>query len=317
MGEESVKTQTSESLEQAERLPLTARDEPAKEGRSLVFLGAGRAALAVFGRLKQTDALRINKFYATTRSAERALHLQGLGIEPIICSAASELSVSASLRSRLQAACRQSYVLVSFPPDGISDKLYRDLLQEIPLAGLIYISSTGVYGKQQGIIDEHTEVDKAEESARPRLEAEEIWRSLDALTLRAPGLYDFEYGLHLRLLSGQYRLPGDGKNYVSRIHLKDLAKIIEAGFLRGRAGSTYVVGDLKPETHLNVVSFLCEKLGLSMPDSVPLGSVHHTLRGNRQVNGRKVLEDLKVSLDFPTYIEGYRDCLNRYTGSSS
>ncbi|MBX9940042.1 MAG: hypothetical protein K2Y32_12350 [Candidatus Obscuribacterales bacterium] len=317
MGEESVKTQASETLEQAERLPLIARDEPAKEGRSLVFFGAGRAALAVFGRLKQTDALRINKFYATTRSAERALHLQGLGIEPIICSDANELNSSTSLRVRLQAACRQSYILVSFPPDGNADKIYRDVLREVPLSGLIYISSTGVYGKQQGIIDEHTEVDKTEESARSRLDAEEIWRSLDALILRAPGLYDFEYGLHLRLLSGQYRLPGDGKNYVSRIHLKDLGKIIEAGFLRGRAGSTYVVGDLKPETHLNLVSFLCEKLGLPMPDSVPLSAVHQTLRGNRQVNGRKVLEDLKVSLDFPTYVEGYRDCLNRYTRSSN
>jgi len=33
------------------------------------------------------------------------------------------------------------------------------------------------------------------------------------------------------------------------------------------------------------------------------------LRNNRQICSDKILQELKIDLEFPTYKEGYRDCL--------
>ena len=71
----------------------------------------------------------------------------------------------------------------------------------------------------------------------------------------------------------------------------------------------YVVGDLKPTSHLEVVSWLCNQLSLPLPASSPLSEVNPSLRGNRQICSAKVLADLDVKLKYPTYVEGFTQCL--------
>lgn len=290
------------------------------ERRDLLLLGVGQTARAVLAFLRSGKGdefgIEFQTIYGTTRSLSKASELSEMGVEPILFEAPLQFHCSDRFDSgedktfnRLSEVAANACVLVSFPPDGVSDRMLSLCAKKAHR--IIYISSTGVYGKTQGLIDENSPVDKSQESAHLRLEAEEIWHRLGAIVLRAPGLYDFSYGLHLRLLSGQYRLPGDGTNYVSRIHLEDFARLIVAAFARATPGSTYVVGDLKPSTHLEVVKWLCAELKLPMPEKQPLSEANPTLRGNRQINARKILSDLQVTLAFPTYIEGFSDCLQR------
>lgn len=271
----------------------------------IVLLGCGQTAQALIARLRAEQFG--GSIYATTRDAERQVALAALGAEPILL-ADSEALLKGD-RSNFQKLFAKARILVSFPPGGNSDEVLSAIAGSAGAESIVYISSTGVYGGATGVVDESTAV-AASPSALPRLAAEECWRRQGAVIVRAPGLYSPASGLHLRLLSGNYRLPANGSNYVSRIHLDDLARLILACFERARAGSTYVAGDLLPARHIDVVTWLCERLSLPLPASVPLEQVSPTLRGNRQVNAAKILNDMGVSLTYPTYVEGYSHCLS-------
>ncbi len=91
----------------------------------------------------------------------------------------------------------------------------------------MYISSTAVYGKAEGVINEDTRVDEQKQPRRKiRTDAEHKWLEVGASVIRASGIYGRGNGLHQRLLSRAYCLPGDGSNYVSRIHVDDLSSMI-------------------------------------------------------------------------------------------
>jgi nucleoside-diphosphate-sugar epimerase len=123
--------------------------------------------------------------------------------------------------------------------------------------------------------------------------------------LRCPGIYGPDRGLHVRVVKGEHRIPGDGTRFLSRIHRDDLAQLVLASGDPGRArGETYVVGDLEPGTHLDVVGFLAETYGVPFPPFVPLESVHETLRADRRIDGSRALATFGVTLRHPTYREG-------------
>jgi hypothetical protein len=44
---------------------------------------------------------------------------------------------------------------------------------------------------------------------------------------------------------------------------------------------------------------------VALPDYAPLSDVSPTLRGNRQIDSTRILQELNISLQYPTYREGY------------
>ena len=208
----------------------------------------------------------------------------------------------------LPAVCRKHIgqhtdVVIAFPPDGATDAAVAGALASLRAASITYVSSTGVYGTRSGRIDDLTPTDLGSTPRiRLRLEAESGYRELGGTVLRAPGIYGPDRGAHVRLLAGKYRLPGDGSNAVSRIHVHDLAQLILAA--SSVPHETFVVGDLNPAPHIEVARFLVEAFGVSMPPAVPLEEVHETLRGNRRVDPSRALSRLGVTLRYPSYREG-------------
>lgn len=258
---------------------------------SQVFLGVGNVALHVARLLRGSGTI-----YGTTRSPERVEALRAVGIEPVL------VDEKPPDRQLLNGA----NVLVSFPPDEHTDSLWAELCNEAKR--IIYISSTGVYGKTSGVIDENSPVDSEEPTAVRRLQAEQTWQKYGAFVLRCPGLYAAESGMHLRI--NHLKIPGDGTRYISRIHLDDLARIITACFAREKLQHmTYVVGDLQPSTHLETATWLCEQMGVPLPEFAPMSEVSPTLRGNRQVDSSLLLNELHITLQYPSYREGYADIL--------
>ncbi len=244
--------------------------------------------------------------YGTTRSAEYCDELKLTGISPVKIESFSHPDSAEKIRN----LSKNSRVIVSFAPHLESDLAASKLVSSAK--DIVYISSTAVYGKMQGLVDETTEIDEDSPQSKSRIEAENIWRAIGAKVVRAPGIYGFDSGIHLRLLKGEYKLPGDGSNYVSRIHVNDLANIVLHALDSVERGKIFLAGDLKPATHLEVVEFLCKRLELPLPDSIPIEECHYTLRGNRQVNAEKSLRELGVQLQFPTYVEGYSAAINRF-----
>lgn len=263
---------------------------------SVLILGCGYAG-AAFARLARERGAEV---LATVRSEARARALEAEGFRVLV---APELD-----RSVAQHVDGQTHVLVAFPPDGTTD---AGIAKALSLAAAVtYLSSTSVYGERSGRIDDGVALpDVPSASEARRLEAEAIHRHYGATTLRCPGIYGPERGLHRRIVTGQHRIPGDGSRTLSRIHVEDLASFIWAA--RGVKGETFVLGDLEPAAHIEVVRFVCSSYGVALPESVPLSEVPVSLRADRRVDPWRALQVLGVTLRYPSFRQGMAPAATR------
>lgn len=265
----------------------------------LLLLGCGQLAKELIRQEKESNTAR--RITATTRNPLRIFELVELGVEPLI--------LPLPHAEIIEPLALGADVVVTFPPDEQTDSILAPAC--VAARSITYISSTSVYGKKTGTIDDTTPADISNEACRPRLQAESIWREYGAVVLRAPGFYSPGNGLHKRLKDGTYKLPEGGKNTTSRIHLTDLARIILQIIDKEHLDDvTYVVGDRYPCTQLEIVSWLCEQINLPLPESVPMAEVNPTLRGNRAIQSNRILEELNMELSYPNYKDGYLQCLS-------
>jgi nucleoside-diphosphate-sugar epimerase len=254
----------------------------------VVVLGSGYAGTAV-ARLAR---LRGQAVVTNVRSDERAARLRSEGFD-VVQGDAAEAATAARLDARTQ-------VVIAFPADAVVEARLTPLLDG---AGAVtHLSSTGVYGDHRGVIDDRAPVPSPDQRCARLLSAEESYRRRGATVLRCPGIYGPDRGLHVRVVRGEHRIPGDGTRYLSRIHVADLAQFVLGA--PSAPGETFVVGDLEPAPHIEVVRFLCDAYGVPMPPHVPLESVHATLRADRRVDASRAIAALGVRLAYPTYREG-------------
>ncbi|HET9992370.1 MAG TPA: NAD-dependent epimerase/dehydratase family protein [Kofleriaceae bacterium] len=124
-----------------------------------------------------------------------------------------------------------SIVVCLAPPNG---EPHAEIASLVALAAgaakLVYVSSTGVYAPGGGAwVDEHWPLAPTTVSGTARLAAERALPAT-AVILRAAGIYGPGRGIADRLGAGTYRIVGDGRAHVSRIHVDDLVEaIIRAG----------------------------------------------------------------------------------------
>jgi nucleoside-diphosphate-sugar epimerase len=165
-----------------------------------------------------------------------------------------------------------------------------------------------------------TPVDPGEPRARERLAAERCYRDIGATIVRAAGIYGPLRGLHLRVQSGSFRVPGEGKNVVSRIHVADLARLILGIFRRADEGSRadiFVAADDTPVPQIDAIEWLCMRLGIPLPPHVPLDEAPATLRHDRAVDNRRIKSWTGLSLLYSGYREGFAACLAQPGGTSA
>jgi nucleoside-diphosphate-sugar epimerase len=174
---------------------------------------------------------------------------------------------------------------------------------------VVYLSTTGVYGATR-IVDENTPV--APRAGREMLRVEEErdvaagpWSSL---ILRPAAIYGPGRGVHVSLGGGRHKLWGDGSNYISRIHVEDLAAIAEAALLSDVTGA-YPVADDEPCRAAEITGFCAKLMGIAMPQ--PMGKLppEDTRSANRRVDGRAIRRALGVELKYPSYKIGLRELI--------
>ncbi len=174
---------------------------------------------------------------------------------------------------------------------------------------LVYLSTTGVYGSIRDV-DEHTFPSPNTERERLRVSAEEEvrWGPWSSLILRPAAIYGTERGIHVSMKEGRFQLTGTGENFVSRIHVDDLAAHAEAALLSDITG-TYPVGDELPCTSREIAEYCARLLHVAMPAPAARDSLHETRRADRRVDGRAIREKLGIRLQYPTYREGLATAL--------
>jgi nucleoside-diphosphate-sugar epimerase len=252
----------------------------------LVLFGCGYTLTRL--ALRSRPARRV---LAVTSNAERARGLVARGVEVVG-------------EQEALAASGGAHVVVSVPPEAGRDVALAQALAQHPAERLVYLSSTGVYGAASGEVDEETPTAPSHPAAAGRLAAEALFRPLGAVCLRIAGIYGPFRGLHLRLERGEHRLPEGGVRRISRIHVEDLVSAISTALGRAAPGSLLCVADDAPVPQREVVQWLCERLGLPLPPSVPLEQVSPTLRGDRAVQNAR-LKALGWRPRYPSYREGF------------
>jgi nucleoside-diphosphate-sugar epimerase len=128
--------------------------------------------------------------------------------------------------------------------------------------------------------------------------------------------------MHVRLRAGSARIVGDGANYVSRIHVDDLAEAVLRCLVEAREqdqpglrGASYVIADDTPAPQGEVVRYLAARLGLPVPPSVPLEGAPETLRHDRSVDASGIKRRLGMSFRYPDYRQGFEACLAEETAA--
>jgi nucleoside-diphosphate-sugar epimerase len=252
---------------------------------------------------------------ATSRRPER-LNLPGARLLRVDLDDPSTLD---DLRQALPAGVR---VLHSVPLVRDASGAFRDPTPELlsclptPTARVVYLSTTGVYG---GVFEVDETTMPAPRTPRETLRVSAENRVLagpwSAIVLRPAAIYGPGRGIHVSMRRGDFRLLGEGLNFVSRIHVDDLAALAEAALLSEETGA-WPVADLRPAQSREIAAFCAELLGCPLPPSASARELSETRRANRRVDGRVITERLGVRLTFPTYREGIPQALAAEAGES-
>jgi nucleoside-diphosphate-sugar epimerase len=177
-------------------------------------------------------------------------------------------------------------------------------LQPLLQGRLVYLSTTGVYGKQH-VVNELTPAKPETPRELRRWQEEQLASraSNSVLVLRAAAIYGPERGVHASMGAGSYRLIGSGENYVSRIHVDDLAAGAEAGLLGDLTGA-WPVADEEPCRAREIAEYCARLLNVPMPPSGEASNEDDTRLADRRVDGAAVRAALGVKLRYPSYRDG-------------
>ncbi len=212
----------------------------------LLIVGSGDVARRAAPWLSQHF-----RVFALLRRPDEAEDWRQLGVTPVL----GDLDRRESL-GRLAGLADRVLHLAPPPREGSRDTRTRHLLaalgrgQSLPW-GLVYVSTTGVYGHcEDALIDETRPCRPASSRARRRVDAEQTlrrWSRLngrDLVILRAPGIYAAERLPLERLRAGTPALLQAEDVFSNHIHADDLARACcRALFHRGGGRSFNVVDD--------------------------------------------------------------------------
>jgi nucleoside-diphosphate-sugar epimerase len=267
----------------------------------VLILGCGYTGLRLIEHARQRGL----SVLATTRDPGREQQLRDRGATPLVM---RELD-AATLASYVNA---DTAIVVTFPPDGHTDARVAELARGAFAA--VYVSTTGVYGKTSGPIDDETPVAPDHPRGHLRLQAEACFRAAGATILRVAAIYGPGRGMHVRVRAFTARIAGDGGHHICRIHVDDLCEALLRTVELRLGPDTYVLADDEPCPQGEVVRYLADLLGVPCPPSVPLDAVDVTLRNDRQIDASRFKSRTNLSFRYPSFREGFAACLRAERG---
>ncbi len=278
----------------------------------LFAFGFGSTASVLASRLLD-KGWRIS---GTCRTPEKAEAIRSRGVVPYLYDGAEKLDPGV-----LDGA---THLLISIPPGADGDPVLRVMRDEIAshretVEWIGYLSTTGVYGDRVGgLVDEAMEMAPTSDRGRRRQAAEEAWFALGrdigvpVQTFRLAGIYGPGRNQIVSLRSGKARRIVKPGHVFSRIHVEDIASVLEASIVRPNAGAAYNVCDDEAAPPQDVVAFAAELIGMTPPPEVPFEEADLSPMArsfyaeSKRVSNKRIKTELGVELQFPTYREGLR-----------
>jgi nucleoside-diphosphate-sugar epimerase len=209
-----------------------------------------------------------------------------------------------------------THVLTSIAPDEAGDPVLdlhdRDLLA-CGLAWAGYLGTTAVYGDRGGDwVDETSPIEPMLARADRRARAEAAWLAsrLPVHIFRLAGIYGPGRNPFVNLKSGTARRIVKPGQVFSRIHVEDIATVLEASMAQPNPGRIYNVCDDEPAPPQDVVAHAAALMGVEPPPeqdyaTAELSPMARTFyQDNRRVRNNRIKTELGVRLAFPSYREG-------------
>ncbi|HJW02887.1 MAG TPA: SDR family oxidoreductase [Azospira sp.] len=277
--------------------------------QKLLIVGCGDVARRALPLLT-----RRYRVYALLRDASQAAVWRQGGAVPLL----ADLDRPESLK-RIAGLADLVLHLAPPPDSGRRDKRTRRLLAALGSAkslpqGLVYISTSGVYGDCGGArVDESRLPRPASSRGARRLDAESTLRAWGARTgvrvsiLRAPGIYAADRLPLARLQAGTPALATGDDVYTNHIHADDLARLCAAALVRGRANRVYNAsddGEMKMGEYFDCVA---DAFGLPRPPRLARAEAGKVLsplqlsfmNESRRLSNRRLKTELRCPLLHP------------------
>jgi nucleoside-diphosphate-sugar epimerase len=223
-----------------------------------------------------------------------------------------------------------THLLHSIPPGRSGDPVlahYRDAIAGLPsLQWIGYLSTVGVHGDQRGNwVDETARTMPNSERTEARVEAEQAWLAfgeeagVPVHVFRLAGIYGPGRSVFDKLRDGTARRVKKDGQVFSRIHVEDIAGVLEASIARPCGGAIYNVADDEPAAPGDVVAYAAELIGVLPPPEVPFEEADLTpmarsfYEGSRRIANARIKSELGVELRYPTFREGLAALLEEQT----
>ena len=260
-----------------------------------------------------------HQVFGVRRSADAAAQLAAAGLHPLL----ADITDPAAL-ARLPGPF--DWVVNCVSSAGGAAEEYRrvylqgtrnlvEWLSAVSPQKLVYTSSTGVYGQNDGsLVKETSPTEPATEAGRILLETEQVLRDATrqrgcpAVILRVAGIYGPGRGHYLRqYLKNEARIEGSGERWLNMIHRDDVVGVILSALRSGKPGETYNAVDDEPVMQAAYFRWLAEELGKGLPPSVPENPEAIRKRGatNKRVSNRKLKMELGYQFKYANFRKGY------------
>jgi nucleoside-diphosphate-sugar epimerase len=218
-------------------------------------------------------------------------------------------------------------MLISAAPGVDGDPVLAALEDQIAQHGqhldwVGYLSTTGVYGDHAGDwVDETTPLSPSTKRGEARVLAEAAWTKLaDRVGLplhifRLAGIYGPGRGPFSKVRNGTARRIIKKNQLFSRIHVADIAQVLDASIRQPRPGAIYNLCDNDPAPPEDVIAYAAELLGLPIPPAVPFEQADMTPMArsfyaeSKKVRNTLITSELGVELLYPDYKTGLRALL--------
>ena len=275
-------------------------------GKTLLSIGHGYSARALAVRLKAKGWTII----ATTRSHEKARAFTREGLTGLIWPGQPLPIFEAT------------HILTSVAPDDEGDPVLAEAAEALKAARHLewvgYLSTTGVYGDHQGgWVDETTAPSPTTRRGKARVLAETAWSTL-GLPLhifRLAGIYGPGRGPFEKIRSGKAQRVIKENQVFSRIHVEDIATVLEASIARPNPGAIYNLCDDDPAPPEDVLEHAARLLNLPVPPAVPFDVAEMSpmarsfYADSKRVRNDRIKDELGVTLKYPDYATGLASLL--------
>jgi len=272
---------------------------------TLLCFGLGYSAEVLAARL----AAKGWSIRGTRRDAESCDVLRRLAYTMFDYSGATPLPA--------EALAGVTHVLTSVPPTASGDPVLLDQGDALRACATLrwvgVLGSTAVYGDAGGAwVDESSPTHPTSARGERRLAAERSWlgSGLPVHLFRLAGIYGPGRSAVDRLRAGVAHRIVKAGHVFSRVHVEDIASVLEASIEHPRPGAIYNVADDEPAGSDVVVAYAAELLGVPVPTAIPyeeadLSEMARSFyRDDKRVANGRIHEELGVELAYPTYREG-------------